>query len=262
MRKKITNIFATTLLASTSLLFPSLAFGATNEGKTLDTVVAEQTNNEASLVQKELLDTSSPTKFDSDDKGEVEVTDLQHATKAFAYHREDGTQIVTQSQAGEESSFTYRFPNKNLQLVDGYVVVSSYESDFPEQIIDPAWAVDQTGQSIDTEYLINGDTLTQIVHSKDAVGTVTADPYVRDAYTRGGKKMGQDLVFTRDDLATLATSGGACAIIDKIPGPYKAGCGAVSLAASDALNRNKCIALRLIGFDYGPNVPFVLYVEC
>lgn len=248
-------ISSATVFASFS---PSYAHPVVLSSESLKTIVDTQTINEAPVQDIFNVDSEAETAIDDS----LIISEVSDARQVTVFDREDGVQIVTQSSSSQLTKFSYEFPGKYLRDVEGYIIVSSDYYGEPEKIIDPAWSVDSFGTPVATHYEIFGSTLVQVVEPRNAAGVVVSDPYIRDAYTKGGKKMGQDLVFTRDELATAATGGGLCALINRIPTPWRNACGVSSLVAADALNRNKCIALRLIGFSYGPNVPIMLYVEC
>lgn len=260
-------IAPTAVLATLSLslfgITPATSFEQTVDNEKLEEIVSSQTLNEAPLENQYELPKGQNRSIELDSSDvSVNVDVDSSALQTNIFVREDGKQIVTQSNKSELLSFSYEFPGSYLREVEGYILVSSEYYGEPELIIDPAWSVDEMGNNIETHYEINGDTLVQVVDARNAVGTVVSDPYIRDAYTRGGHKMGQDLVFTQKDLIGMTTGAGACQLINRIPGPWKKACGAVAVIAGDAMIRNKCVALRMIGFDYGPNIPFALYVEC
>lgn len=162
--------------------------------------------------------------------------------------------------AGQSSPtrYSYTFEGRTLRAVgQGYIAV--YRRGEPTAVIAPAWAVDARGRSVPTRYVVNADTLTQVVDvSADTAFPVVADPYVKRSW------WGFSVQFTWRETGLMATgSAGCAAVASLIPDPtvskvVAVSCGLVSVWANAARSRGKCIAIKRPWV--GPIVPW--YWSC
>lgn len=135
----------------------------------------------------------------------------------------------------------------------------------PEKIIDPAWAEDIEGNPVETSFETDGDVLIQKIGKSPNGAVVIADPYIRDVH-HNGKKIGQELVFSKDETSAVAMSASYCA--GKVRGLGFAGwltkgaCAGAALVAGHATNTGRCFAIRAIGGKYSPNIVFPYATQC
>lgn len=97
--------------------------------------------------------------------------------------KDDGAlQLVSVSDQGDRLEFSYDFDipaGASLHAVEGGGVSIGEDASNPIAYVAPAWAVDAAGTSVATEYLIEGTTITQVIHpTEDTIFPVVADPYV------------------------------------------------------------------------------------
>lgn len=97
--------------------------------------------------------------------------------------KDDGSlQIVSVSEEGDPLQFSYDFDvpsGASLHPIEGGGIVIGQDASDPIAYVAAAWAVDATGASVATEYVIDGTTLTQLIHpTEDTKFPVIADPYV------------------------------------------------------------------------------------
>ncbi|MDO5032079.1 hypothetical protein [Corynebacterium sp.] len=177
----------------------------------------------------------------------------------------DGKQIVTISPGESEQEFRFDFGGKFLEEKEGYILVRNEQFEDPYQIIDPAWAEDINGNKIETRYEIEGDTLVQHINASITGDLIVADPYIRDVYG-WGKKIGQELVFSKDETSLAAIGTSYCA--GKIRGAglvswiAKGACAGAAAVAAHATNTGRCLAIRALGGKYTPNIVFPYATRC
>ncbi|MGN6613386.1 MAG: hypothetical protein ACTHLJ_16595 [Angustibacter sp.] len=140
--------------------------------------------------------------------------------------------------------YTYTFDGHDLLLQDdGSVVV--FTGTEPVATIDPAWAVDARGRTVDTHYEVSGDQLVQVVRlTRDTAFPVVADPSVKRRW------WGLDIRFSERETRLIATGAAACAIVaGTLPDPtaskvVSALCSTLVLYAHTARQYGKCVAVK------------------
>lgn len=226
--------------------------------------------------------------------GDVVQTEVAPSTDVVTRATEDGVQMI--AILGDESAPSeIEFPldlsdgGELIPQEDGSILVvpdleplmptvtdegigKTKEFTGPVALIEPAWAFDANGEPIETEYVIDGDTITQVVHTDDDTAfPVVADPTFRIGavqYTVSGFSVGWSgvkfkltMVYGKDwtkkvskgleTCATLATFGGLAGlvkglgvvgIVATITG---ASCTLAHKTADTAASKNKCLALGL-----------------
>ena len=92
------------------------------------------------------------------------------------------TTVIDSSVAPTSYSYPLDIPTgATAELVDGVVAIRSADGSFLAGI-SPAWATDAAGEAVPTHYVLEGNTLTQIVeHTSDFQYPVVADPWLGNA---------------------------------------------------------------------------------
>ena len=95
---------------------------------------------------------------------------------------------------------------------------------------------------------------------------VVADPYIRDVYA-WGVKIGQGLIFSKDETSLVALGSGYCAGKVRAAGLpgwlLKGACVGVGSVATHAANTGRCFAIRAVGPRYdAPNLAFPYATRC
>lgn len=186
--------------------------------------------------------------------------------KLTKIERSDGFQVVSQGTASAISEVHFKFQDLTFQQYEGGLTLAfGVESGALEYVLDPAWAMDESGNSLKTYYEVNDGVLTQVVVGAPTDGVVFADPYFRDVQS-DGRKVGQDMVFSPQETAGVVGNGAVCATVAGRfgwPGWVIAiGCAGASKVAGDALYQNRCLAIRALGSPYAPNLMFPIVVDC
>lgn len=189
-------------------------------------------------------------------EGSVELAPNQKITisardkgKSVVEATDEGVQVLTViEKGGSRSSVRY-----DVDLPRGFTLAESNggfrvvgptgESDYGE--IQAPWAIDAKGRYLDTHYEHQGNSLVQMVNTKDATFPVVADPYfVRKWY-------GGQVRFTMNETKAMAAgSAGVAFVAGFIPEPtiskvVMAAAGAVAWWSGTALMYGKCIALNV-----------------
>lgn len=242
--------FKDTLLAgilSLSLLATFSTANASEPTYDLDEVIAQNTAAATPIESQEVVEGNHLFLSDSPSE-KIDFYSSDSNATINKIEREDGTQIVIESDSNKDTSFEFQFKDKYMRIIpSGHVLISAEEYGEPEYVVDPAWAVDSTGSQINTWYEVQGDTLIQVIKTSDTIHDVIADPYYRTAYTRGGSPMGQDFVFSRSETLNAATAGGACAAITAPWAPWVAsGCAGAGVVANHAYSSGNCLVIRRI----------------
>ncbi len=89
-----------------------------------------------------------------------------------------GTRFLSVLQdRGAPTEYEYTFDGAELQILDDGSVTVSNDGEVTGRI-DPAWALDADGASVPTHYVVEGDSLTQVVDhaAGDFAYPITADP--------------------------------------------------------------------------------------
>lgn len=153
-------------------------------------------------------------------------------------------QMIAALNADDWSEVGYQFEGKHLMLAkNGYVLIFESLGQDPLYVIDPPWAQDSAGNSVRTGYRVEGDTLVQWVDMPEGNLDVYADPYLRNSVVFGNYPT-SDLVLTRAETATIAASGGLCAIIRAYP--FAVACGVIASLVGIASANNKCLGDRVV----------------
>ena len=134
----------------------------------------------------------------------------------------------------------YRFPiDGATHLVanpDGTIDV--HNGDTRVVTVEPAWARDRNGAIVPTEYRIDGTTIIQTVHHRNAAHPVVADPKISWGWTQ------TTVYFTLDETNNLGAGIGFAALVaSKFCWIAAIAPGSVAIYAGWALNRGACLRL-------------------
>lgn len=221
-------------------------------------VVAENTLSEAPVSEISKISDGDISTINSDIQ--INIDSLNHEVDNFNIARNDGNQIVSKISSNDTVELSFEFSGKNLRSIDGYILISDVPYGEPEAIIDPAWAATIDGEKITTYFKIDGNKLIQVVHAEESDKEIISDPYIRDAFTKGGTKFGQDLVFSKTETALVVAVGVVgCA---PLAGWLAAGCATAPAVAGYAASVGQCLAIRAVGSKYAPNLIFPIAVNC
>lgn len=258
--KKLSVLLFSSLLAAVSVLTPTSNASARDiDESALEKIVNENTVNPGYLGG--ILKFDETVVLGIGESSSVEVLSPPgEYTSGYVFERQDGLQVVSVHPEGGMSSSRFRFEGKELlALPDGAVLVNSTDTGETEFYIDPAWAADVEGESIDSHFEIEGDTLVQVIGNSRSSTMVLADPYIRDV-KRGGRKIGQELVFSKKETAAVASGGAvACA---RVAGWLAVACATAPAVASYALSQDNCLAIRALGSAQAPNLIFPVSARC
>ncbi|QBE49026.1 hypothetical protein [Leucobacter triazinivorans] len=150
---------------------------------------------------------------------------------------------------------------------DGSILISDKDG-YALSSIDPAWAKDANGASIETWYEVKGTTLTQVVaHSSGDAYPIVADPSINVYWWGIGIK------FTKAETKKIAAASSnagaltvACGLIANAPGAVACGAAGFVLSAlgrdwaKGVASRGKCIQLSQTWATGLPAVP--VEVKC
>lgn len=272
-RKLLTPLTSTALALSLLTHVPTASATEIDDLK-LEEIIDSNTDSATNIIEEEWISHDGTIEFDSISNStgpelrnaQAPLQNEEITTKVI--EREDGYQLVTVSEGAEALDLSFEFADSFLEeLPSGHILVRPSEGEEPTAYIDPAWAQDADGNHIDTRFSIEGDTLVQHI-APSPVGThVVSDPYIRDV-RKNGRKIGQELVFTRDETSIISLSGlPACIRLAAKGGPVSTaigtiGCGGALLIASHANNTGRCLTLRAIGSPYAPNLIFPYATSC
>lgn len=182
--------------------------------------------------------------------GNVVYADVAAGSSVVARPVEGGVQALVVID-GPEAPTRFRFPievgGRPARLraaAGGAVEVRSAGSSEIVSLIEPAWARDARGASVETRYRIDGSTLVQVVDHRGAAYPVVADPKTCGVVTCTyyfGKK-------ATKDVASGASAGALCSGVLKVLPVAAAGCGAavaaLAVQANRAKNRGMCLKVK------------------
>lgn len=255
--KKGISILAASTLSVSFLAFAPSATATEIDDGLVDSIVAANTKspspstgekwvpndgslkiNEGSLLpQQDSITTPAPSK--------------NAGTKTKLIEREDGNQLVSVSDGDAPLELSFEFSDSFLEkLPSGHILVRPAEGEEPSAYTEPAWAKDVDGNEINTHFSIDGDKIIQHISSSPAGKPVISDPYIRDVHG-WGKKIGQELVFSKDETSGIAIGTAYCA--GKIAGVglgswvAKGACAGASAVAAHATNTGRCLTIRALG---------------
>lgn len=270
--KKGISILAASTLSVSFLAFAPSATATEIDDGLVDSIVAANTKspspstgekwvpndgslkiNEGSLLpQQDSITTPAPSK--------------NAGTKTKLIEREDGNQLVSVSDGDAPLELSFEFSDSFLEkLPSGHILVRPAEGEEPSAYTEPAWAKDVDGNEVNTHFSIDGDKIIQHISSSPAGKPVISDPYIRDVHG-WGKKIGQELVFSKDETSGIAIGTAYCA--GKIAGVglgswvAKGACAGASAVAAHATNTGRCLTIRALGGKYSPNVVFPYATRC
>lgn len=133
-----------------------------------------------------------------------------------------------------------------LEMVEGSVVVAD-ASGGTANIINPAWAVDAAGVSVETSYSIDGSTVVQHVQHEGAAYPVVADPSVACDLAFCTTMLDKTETKTAAE-STVAATTLLCGPMTVVFAPLGAVCGAYGaafhVAATQAVNSGQCVGER------------------
>lgn len=193
----------------------------------------------------------------------VDTAAADESTVVTAFERGEDLQLVSIADDPSELEVSYTFEGKDLlDAGNGIVIVNSQETGETEYMIEPAWAVDANGDSVETSYSVDGSQLTQHINGNGAAYPIVADPYLRYIYNDSGRRTGQELVFNRNQTSYIANgSAGACILLGRsIPGAIA--CAPVVIVAGHANSTGNCVALRSWGPGWGGTPPIPVSTRC
>lgn len=137
----------------------------------------------------------------------------------------------------------------------------------PIAVIDPAWARDARGAKVASQFIVAGDTLTQVSDVSDSSAfPVVADPRVRMAW------YGFSVDFTKAETKRIALAGSACSAILGFAGiiasqagvtasivvaALTAACGTMGALADIAYEDGKCISVKIFTALPGATAPWI-----
>lgn len=203
------------------------------------------------------------------DSLQTPLSSLSDETVTKIITRDDGIQMVSVNDGDNPLDLAFQFPGSFLEkLPSGHILVRPAEGEEPTSYIDPAWAQDVTGNPVQTSFEVNGDKLIQHIASSPSSSQVVSDPYIRDVKAKNGRKIGQELVFSKDETSLIAVGGlPACIKYGSRGGPVAAaiatvGCGGALMVASHATNTGRCLTIRALGAPDAPNVIFPYATRC
>ncbi len=112
-----------------------------------------------------------------------------HGAEVVPIAKSDGgVQIVSISEDGDPLAFAYEFDvpdGADLHPLDGGGIAIGADVSDPIAVVAAPWAVDAAGESVSTEYVISGTTITQHVYPTAATEfPIVADPYVGYTWLR------------------------------------------------------------------------------
>jgi hypothetical protein len=159
----------------------------------------------------------------------------------------DGIQALSVVSAADgPREFRYVFPGEYLTFEQGLVVVRAGSATAePLAVIDPAWAKDANGKSVDTWYsIVDNSTLVQRINpTPSTTYPVVADPRWSNYW------WGFQVDFTRNETSTLIAGFTGCAIIAGLS-PIPIGkvimvaCGVLSAFAGYAYRQGQCLSFK------------------
>ncbi len=188
-------------------------------------------------------------------------------------HADGSVQILTTiADANAPTEYSYQFdlaPGAAL-VTTGQGGVDIVEADGSvSRTIEAPWAVDANGKAVPTHYFVVGDTLTQVID----VDTSTAYPVVADPTVKAGWwgiLPVYRITFTKAETADAKSKTGSpfatasAAFCGLLPGTtVKIACAFfytlirvdLNQNATDAVNQNKCLAVRLPATAGAINLP-------
>ena len=164
----------------------------------------------------------------------------------------DGIQALSVVSAADgPKEFRYNFPGEYLTFEQGLVVVRAGSATAePLAVIDPAWAKDANGKSVETWYsIVDNTTLVQRINPTPS----TTYPVVADPKVVGNWFVGT-VYFSRRETNELTAGAGACVVLAALAGgpagaAIAASCGILVVYASYEQGRGLCVT-----FSYGLGV--------
>ena len=152
---------------------------------------------------------------------------------------------VLKSQRAVAPSWSFGDQYELLAIPDGRVVVAK-NGRFVAGV-DKPWAVDAAGEMLRTHYVVDGQTLTQVVETDShTVFPVVADPTIK-------RHLGYTVVtFNRTESFTVVGTVASCAaFLSKakaaIAKALQVGCGTFAAFSATQLAGGKCLRVRVVG---------------
>lgn len=270
--KKGISILAAFTLSVSFLTFAPSATATEIDSGLVDSIIATNTKSPSPSTGEKWVPNDGNLKIN--DKSLLPQQDSMTSTvpskdegiKTKLIQRKDGIQLVSISDGDAPLELSFEFSDSFLEkLPSGHILVRPAEGEEPSAYIEPAWAADVDGNEVNTYFSIDGDKIIQHISSSPAGKPVISDPYIRDVHG-WGKKIGQELVFSKDETSGIAIGSAYCA--GRVRGAglatwlAKGACASAAAVASHATNTGRCLTIRALGGKYSPNIVFPYATRC